>query len=172
MGYTRALSFHESPDTASASRRPIEDSDPLLAPEPKWPVAFGKQPIAERNGSDGQQVWSVPELYVTGHKGARALTALMAVGIAVGVIFWVREARERFEVPALVCAGCAPPEWFRWTQLLLAAVGIAAALAVLAYMVHFTVREIVWRRWRGVSITFGVLAATWTIMWWLDYLWI
>lgn len=172
MGYAACLALDSTPGT-TASRRRAEGADPLLEPEDKWPVAFGKQPIAERKGSgDDQKVWSVPELYVTGHKGARVLTAVMAIGIAVGLIFWVLEARQRFEVPALVCDGCAPPEWFRWAQLLLAVPGILAGVVVLVYMVHFTIREIVWRRWRGVSITFGVLAATWTILWWLDYLWI
>jgi hypothetical protein len=158
--------------STTASRRRSEDPDPLLAPEQKWPVAFGKQPVAERKGSGDKQVWEVPELYVTGHNGARVLTAVMAIGIAAGVVLWILEARDRFDVPLLVCDGCAPPEWFRWTQLLLAVVGIAAALVVLVYMVNFTVREVVWRRWRGVSIIFGVLAAAWTVLWWLDYFWI
>ena len=154
------------------SRGEVGDPDPLLAPEQRWSVRFGKQPVAERKGSGGNDVWEVPEAYVTGHNSARVLTAAMALGIAIGVVFWVVEARDRFDVPDIVCDGCAPPDWLRWTQLLLAVLGIAAAVVVFVYMVNFVVREFVWRRWRGVSIVFGVLAAAWIALWWLDYLWI
>ena len=169
--YAGVLTLDSSAST-TASREKTTDVSPLLAEEKKWPVAFGKQAIAERKGTDEPQDWTVPELYITGHNGARVLTAALAVGIVLGVVFWAREARSRFDVPSLVCDGCAPADWFRWTQLLLAVIGIAAALVVVVYMAHFTAHEVVWRRWRGASITFGVLAGAWTVLWWLDYLWI
>jgi len=170
-GYAGHLALDESRDTA-VRRGNGEDPDPLLEPEPRWPVSFGWQPVAERKGSSKKDVWEVPELYVTGHRGARIVTAAIAIGIAVGSVFWVREARDRFDVPAILCDGCGPPDWFRWAQLLLAVVGIAAGIVVLVYMVNFVVRQYVWRRWRGVSLVFGVLAAAWTVLWWVDYFWI
>ena len=170
-GYAGHLALDESPGT-TGRRGKRADPDPLLEPEQGWSLSFGWQPVAERKGSGEKDVWELPELYVTGHRGARLVTAAMAIGIVVGSVLWAREARDRFDVPAVLCDGCAPPEWFRWSQLLLAVVGIAAGIVVLAYMINFVVRQFVWRRWRGASLVFGILAAAWTLLWWADYFWI
>lgn len=108
---------------------------------------------------------------MTDHQAARLLSAVLAVGVGVGTVFWWLEATDRFDVPSLVCAGCAPPDWLRWSQLIVAALGIVAAVIQIVYFVNFAVRGVVWRRWRGVTIAFGTLAGVYTLLWWIQEFW-
>lgn len=104
-------------------------------------------------------------LYVKSPRVARIGAALLAGFVLVGVARWVGAARMVFSPPALVCADCAPPDWYRWSQLLVAAVGITVALIAVAYLVYFAGSGRIWRRWHLTAMTFGILAATWSAMW-------
>lgn len=134
----------------------------------RW-IEFGWQPLGapDSDGDDATRPRHVPEVYVTDHRAARILSALLAVGVAIGTIFWWFAATDRFDVPSMVCAGCAPPEWFRWLQLIVAMVGIVVAVVQVVYFLNFAVRGVVWRRWRGVAIAFGTLAGAYTLLWWI-----
>ena len=138
-------------------------------------IELGWQPVGDptlgSGDADAGRRRHLPELYVTDHLAARILSALLAIGSAIGTVFWWLAAADRFDVPSLVCPGCAPPDWFRWLQLIVAAVGIIAAVVQVVYFLNFALRGVVWRRWRGVAIAFGTLAAAYTLMWWIDRIW-
>lgn len=139
----------------------------------RW-IEAGWQPVGDATrevDGDADRLRRVPELYVTDHRAARVLSAVLAVGVAVGTAFWWSAAADRFDVPTLVCAGCSPPDWLRWAQLILAVVGIVAAAVQVAYFLNFAARGVVWRRWRGVAIVFGTLAGSYTVLWWVQQLW-
>lgn len=104
-----------------------------------------------------------PELYVESDRVARAVAGIAAVLIVLTMIPWIREAVIRLDVPEFF-----RPAWFRWAQLLVALAGILAALVEAVYLVHYTLTELVWRRWRGVTIVFAVLASTSTALWLVD----
>ena len=104
-----------------------------------------------------------PELYVESDRVARAIAGIAAVLIVLTMIPWIREAMIRLDVPEFF-----RPAWFRWAQLLVALAGIFAALVEAVYLVHYTLTELVWRRWRGVTIVFAVLASTSTALWLVD----
>ena len=96
---------------------------------------------------------------------ARFGAALLAAFVVFGTYRWAQVARDLFQ-PGLVCEGCLPG-WYRSTQLVLAVVGIGAAVVVMAYLAHFVITGRIWRRWRGVAMTFGALAASWAALWWI-----
>lgn len=152
-------------------------TDPLVTAEARrgrwielgWQT-IGDPPVGDDERDAGRR--RLPELYVTHHRAARILSAVLAVGVTIGTVFWWREAITQFDVPVLVCADCAPPDWFRWTGLIVAVAGIAAAVIQVVYFLNFAVRGVVWRRWRGVAIAFGTLAAAYTLMWWGERLWL
>lgn len=112
-----------------------------------------------------------PEVYVESPRVARIGAALLAVFVAAGTVRWVWAAAALFDPSELACAGCATADWYRWTQLVLALAGIAAAAVTVAYLTYFAATERIWRRWRAVAMTFGALAAAWTILW-LVALWL
>ena len=58
--------------------------------------------------------------------------------------------------------------WFRVPQFALALVGIVVSSVEVAYLAYYTMTGTVWRRWRGVSIAFGLVSAVWTAVWLLD----
>jgi hypothetical protein len=107
----------------------------------------------------------VPELYIKSPRLARIGAALLAAFVAIGTTWWAWVARALFR-QELVCEGCAP-DWYPLAQLVLAFAGIAAALVTMAYLTRFAASGRIWRRWTGVSATFGVLAASWTALYWV-----
>jgi hypothetical protein len=119
----------------------------------------------------GDATWGdhrrVPELYIKSPRLARIGAALLAAFVAIGTARWAWVAKRLFRPPELVCEGCAPADWYPATQLILAVLGIAVALVTMAYLVHFASSGRIWRRWRGVAMTFGILAASWTALWWI-----
>lgn len=140
----------------------------------RW-IELGWQPIGDTSVPNDDQAaprrWRLPELYVTDHTAARILSTFLAIGVAIGTAFWWPAAVDNFDVPPLVCADCVPPDWFRWSQLIIAIVGIVAAVVQVVYFLNFALRGVVWRRWRAVAIVFGALAAAYTLMWWIDRIW-
>ncbi len=109
------------------------------------------------------------ELYIKSDRIARITASALVVLIAIGAALWAWRAAALVRVPVIVCAECSPPpDWFRGTQLILAVVGTASALLAMAYLVYFAGSGRVWRRWRGVTATFGILAAAWALLVWAN----
>lgn len=106
-----------------------------------------------------------PEVYVKSPRVARVGAALLAVFVAVGSVRWAWAAVELFRPDGLAAAGRVTADWYRWTQLVLAIAGIAAAAVTFAYLAYFAATGRIWRRWRTVAVTFGTLAAAWTVLW-------
>ena len=96
---------------------------------------------------------------------ARVISGAIAAVLVLGGVRWAVEAWRRFAV-----SDAARPTWFRAPQMLLAVAGMTMSVLLIVYLVHFTGSGLVWRRWRGVAITFGALAASWTVLWWIDRL--
>jgi hypothetical protein len=76
---------------------------------------------------------------------------------------WGLEAYQRFGVPDFI-----RPDWFAVPQLLLALAGLAATLVEAVYLAFYAGWGRIWRRFRGVSITYAVLASAWMIVWLTD----
>lgn len=110
----------------------------------------------------------LPEVYIRSPKVARVGAGFLAAFVAIGAARWAWAAAALFRPLEVVCAGCAPADWYRWSQLLLAVAGIPVALVTMAYLIHFAATGRIWRRWRGVAMTFGILAATWSLLWWVE----
>lgn len=110
------------------------------------------------------------ELYVKSDRVARVSAALLAVFVAVGTVWWALVAYGLFRPADLICADCAPSDLFRWTQLGLAVAGIPAALVATAYLTYFAATDRMWRHWRSVAVTFGILAGAWTLLVWIHRL--
>lgn len=91
--------------------------------------------------------------------GAWILGGLMLVGSAV----WARSTMLLFNPPEDVCEGCAP-DWFRWTQFLLALVGIALALVAVAYLVNIARTGRTWIRRRQWTTALAVTVAAWVVL--------
>ena len=114
----------------------------------------------------GDATWGddrgVPELYVTSPRLARFGAALLGAFVVAGSVrwAWVANALSRQE---LICEGCSA-DWFQPAQLALAVAGIAVALVTVAYLTYFVTSGRIWRRWRGIAVSFGVLAASWTAL--------
>jgi hypothetical protein len=106
-----------------------------------------------------------PEVYVKSPRVARVGAGLLAVFVAAGTVRWAWAAVELFRPDELVAAGRVIADWYRWTQLILAIAGIAVAAVTFAYLTYFAATGRIWRRWRTVAVTFGALAAVWTILW-------
>jgi Co/Zn/Cd efflux system component len=102
-------------------------------------------------------------VYVTSDVLARVISGVVAAVLAAGMARWVIEANHRFFVPHPI-----RPVQFRVPQLLLAVAGLTAALVQVAYLTYFATTDRIWRRFRGVSITFAVLASAWTAAWLID----
>jgi hypothetical protein len=145
----------------------VEESLPASADALELEVRVDTAAIA---AEAGDATWGdhrrVPELYIKSPRLARIGAALLAIFVAIGTVRWAWVAYLLFRPQGLVCEGCAP-DWYRWTQLALAVAGIAVALGTMAYLVHFATTGRIWRRWRGVAMTFGALAASWTALWWI-----
>lgn len=157
-------------DPDEAARPPTGDGRRGFGWIELWWQPVGELPDGAEAGSEERR--RSPELHVTDHRAAQFLTLALAVLVAAGTVWWAFAAASTFEVPPLVCAGCAPPDWFRWLHLAVAVVGIAAAVVQIAYFISFAVRGVVWRRWNTVTIALGALAAAWTAMQWIDRLWL
>ena len=104
-----------------------------------------------------------PELYVESEGLARATAGFSALVIVLAMVPWIRESVIRLDVPDFF-----RPAWFRWTQLLVSLVGLVAALVEAVYLVHYAWTDLVWRRWRGVTIVFAILASISTLLWIVD----
>jgi hypothetical protein len=144
----------------------LDQSPPVPpdAPERDGPVDAAAIEADSPNATWGDRR-GVPELYVKSPRLARIGVALLTAFVAIGTARWAWTAYELSRPPELVCAGCAP-DWYRWTQLVLAIAGIIVALVTMAYLAYFASTGRIWRRWRGVATTFGILAASWTALWW------
>jgi hypothetical protein len=144
----------------------LDQSPPVPpdAPERDGPVDAAAIEADSPNATWGDRR-GVPELYVKSSRLARIGAALLTAFVAIGTARWAWTAYELSRPPELVCAGCAP-DWYRWTQLVLAIAGIIVALVTMAYLAYFASTGRIWRRWRGVAMTFGILAASWTALWW------
>lgn len=144
----------------------LDQSPPVPpdAPERDGPVDAAAIEADSPNAKWGDRR-GVPELYVKSPRLARIGAALLTAFVAIGTARWAWTAYELSRPPELVCAGCAP-DWYRWTQLVLAIAGIIVALVTMAYLAYFASTGRIWRRWRGVATTFGILAASWTALWW------
>lgn len=94
---------------------------------------------------------------------ARAIAGGAVVLIVLAMVPWIREAVIRLDVPDFF-----RPAWFRWTQLLVAVAGLVAAVVEGVYLVHYALTDLVWRRWRGVTIVFAILASASTVLWLVD----
>ena len=46
--------------------------------------------------------------------------------------------------------------------------GLVAAFVEAVYLVHYAATDLVWRRWRGVTIVFAILASASTVLWLVD----
>lgn len=104
-----------------------------------------------------------PALYIASDVLARVISAVVAVVIIVGMLRLAFEANDRFFVPDAV-----RPLWFRVSQLVLAAATFVAAGVEVAYLGYYSMWGLIWRRFRGVSLAFAVLASAWTILWLVD----
>ena len=104
-------------------------------------------------------------LYVSSDRLARVVSAIAVVMLVVGAFRWAYEAAARFGVSTF-----ARSDAFRVFQLAVAIAGIAATVVAIVYLTFFTVTGRIWRRWNEVTIVFGVLAGSWTILWWFDRL--
>lgn len=104
------------------------------------------------------------ELYVKSDRVVRVSAVLLAVFVAVGTVGWALVAYGLFRPADLICAACAPSDLFRWTQLSLAVAGIPAALIATAYLAYFAATDRMWRHWRSVAVSFGILAGAWTLL--------
>jgi hypothetical protein len=111
------------------------------------------------------RIW-ISELYIKSPRVARFGAALLFVFVAIGTYRWARVAYALFRPQGVVCEGCGA-DWYRWTQLILAVAGIVVAGVVMAYLAFFATSGRIWRRWLKVAMTFGILAATWTTLWWI-----
>ena len=144
----------------------VEDSPPVSAEALELEVRVDTAAIA---AEAGDATWGdhrrVPELYIKSPRLARIGAWLLVAFVAVGTIGWASVSRALFR-QELVCEGCAP-DWYPLAQLLLALAGISAALVTMAYLARFAASDRIWRRWTGVSVTFGVLAASWTALYWV-----
>jgi len=143
------------------------DQSPLVPPDA--PERDGRVDAAAIEADSPNATWGdrrgVPELYIKSPRLARIGAALLTAFVAIGTGQWASTAYELFRPRELVCEGCAP-DWYRWTQLVLAIAGIIVALITMAYLAYFASSGRIWRRWRGVATTFGILAASWTALWW------
>lgn len=101
-------------------------------------------------------------LYVRSDALARGLFGVVAVLTVIGTVRWGFEANARFDSDR---AG-----WFRWIQLAWAVAGIVAAIPAITYSTYYAATGRTWRRWMPVMLVFGLLAGSWTILWWTDYL--
>jgi hypothetical protein len=146
---------------------PVDESLPASADALELEARVDTATIA---AEAGDATWGdhrrVPELYIKSPRLARIGAALLATFVAIGTARWAWVAGLLFRPRELVCEGCGA-DWYRWTQLALAVAGIAVALITMAYLVHFATSGRIWRRWRGVAMTFGALAASWTALWWI-----
>ncbi len=137
------------------------DSDPPSPP--------GRTEVAPRARHKRQRLvrWDrfgrIPEVFVTSDPLARALTGVIATVVVTGTVFWGLESWRRFQVPEII-----RPWWFRGPQFAIALAGIAAAVVETAYLVYFAIAGLIWRRWRGITLSFGVLSGGWTAIWILD----
>ncbi len=99
------------------------------------------------------------EVWITSDVIARAGSGAMAAIIAGGTAAWASRAERLFDQES--------SEVYRWTQLVIAIGGIAAACIASGYFVRIAATGRTWRMWRGVLITFAVLSASWTLLFWI-----
>ena len=103
------------------------------------------------------------ELYVKSDRVVRIGAGVLSGLLILGGIGWALKSISLFSPVGLVCGDCAP-DWFRWTQGLLALAGVAATFVLVAYLSFFSATGSIWRRRRGVATMFGGLVAAWSIL--------
>ncbi len=85
---------------------------------------------------------------------------LLATLLVAAGIIWAWMALRLFSPPANVCEGCAE-DWFRRTQLALAAGGIVSMAVAVAYLIHIARTGRTWRRRRAVTAVLAVFVLFW-----------
>jgi hypothetical protein len=103
------------------------------------------------------------ELYVKSDRVVRIGAGVLSGFLVLGAVIWTLESISLFSPTGLVCGECAP-DWFRWTQGVLALAGVAATFVLFAYLAYFSATGSIWRRRRGVATMFGGLVAAWSIL--------
>lgn len=127
--------------------------------------------IADRPGSQEPrrlfQPSTWPELRSRSAPIARAVSWATAFVITLGLMGWAWTAvglndlcrRIRDREAGDLCKE--PPAVLQDLQLVLAVAGILAGVVAVVYLVHFARTGWIWRRWRGVGMTFAGLVVAW-----------
>jgi hypothetical protein len=111
----------------------------------------------------GERSRRAPEWYVTSERKISVGAMLLAILLLVAGIIWAWIALRLFSPPANVCEGCAE-DWFRRTQLALAAGGIVSMAVAVAYLIHIARTGRTWRRRRAVTAVLAVFVLAWALL--------
>ena len=107
--------------------------------------------------------WFGKERVVADERSVRRGAWLLAGLLSIGAAVWMRSASRLFSPREDVCAGCAP-DWFRWTQLVLALVGTGLALVAVAYLVNIARTGRTWIKRREVTTALAVVTTAWIVV--------
>lgn len=98
------------------------------------------------------------ELWIRSDVPARLGSGAVALVLTLGSVAWGWRAYRLFRDQ---------DGWYRWTQLLIAIVGVVIAGVAVMYFLRIALTDRTWRRWRGVAVAFGVVSGSWTLLFWL-----
>lgn len=109
-----------------------------------------------------------PELRSRSRRVARALSWVLAAAVGTVLVIWgwngwrLLDPCRRIAPPGTACVP--PGPFLPVLQFAITVTGIAAGVAVMAYLVHLGSSGRTWRRWRGVAWAFGALVVAWTLV--------